>query len=279
MSTVKNIITYYNESWLPRFKNGHNSSSLAMHMGYFENQDVPNDQAKVEMNKFLSAQFPIESGKKQIIVDAGCGVGGTCKFLSENFEDLTIIGVNIHSEQIQFAKSNITNPKKNTSVEFLNEDYANTSINSESVDFLFAMESMCHAPDKPKLYSEVFRILKRGGVCLFFDYFITQQDVNLLSEEHKSLLNNFADGWAVTSYPFITADDTMRNIGFSSVKSVSLTDKVLPGINHSFNKATQILEKEANHTSVFAKHLNANIALKQLIDLKLIDYRMIKAIK
>ncbi len=277
MASETKIKKYYTESWLPRFMNGHNSASLAMHMGYFIDENTPNDFAKLEMNKFLVSNFP-KNNEQLTIVDAGCGVGGTCKYLVENYENFQVIGVNLHDKQIEFAQQNIQNIKENSSINFLNESYLDMSTLSNSVDVFFAMESMCHATDKMKFVQEAHRILKDEGVCLIFDYFVTKEN-NSLSELEQNLLTDFEKGWAVSHYPDFTFTDKLHQVGFSKTKFISLTDKVLPGINHSYRKAVNLVTNLNSDNLVFVNHLKANIALKKLIDLNVIDYKMIKTIK
>ncbi len=278
MSNETKIKEYYTKSWLPRFIDGHNSISLAMHMGYFVDENTPNDQAKMDMNKFLVSHFPKnESGL--VIVDAGCGVGGTCKFLVENYNDFHVFGINIHDEQILFAQQNIEQKASNSDVTFLNESYLSTSLENDSVDVFFAMESMCHAVDKDEFIREAFRVLKKGGVCLIFDYFLTKVDVKSFSFRNQALIRDFSVGWVVDSYPDLSFERRMYEIGFSNVDSISLTDNVFPGIEHSFNKAQKTISECPSESQVFLDHLKANIALKKLIDSKSIDYRMIKAYK
>lgn len=272
------IIDYYNESWLPRFEKNHNPSSFAMHMGYFEDNDISNDLAKLKMNDFLISQIQLDEKKDTTIVDAGCGVGGTSIYLAENYSNLKIIGVNIHKEQIVLAKKKLNKTSIKSPVEFIVEDYANTSISSSSVDVLFAMESMCHAIDKTSFLNEAYRLLKAGGICLIFDYFITKESVDLLNEDEKELMSNFSDGWAVKEYAFRTIDEDMKKIGFSQVDSFSISNKVMQGINNSYFKAEEIIKTNHDDT-IFFRHLKANIALKKLMDLNIVDYRVIKAIK
>lgn len=278
----KDLMEYYSDCWLSRFKNNHNPMSYAIHLGYFEDNGMPSDtekdSAKLTMNQFLASLLPLDTKETLTVVDAGCGVGGTCLFLAKRYPNLKLIGVNIHKEQIDFAQNLFIEANINSQqIIFLNEDYTETSIASESVDAAYAMESMCYA-DKSKLVDEFFRILKPKGVCLFFDYFITK-NLHLLSQEEKALLHDFSIGWAVEQYPFITMDDDIIRAGFSDVKSFSLNKNVLPGINHSHNKAIEILGKGKNQSTYTVLHLHALIALKKLIDLNIIDYRVITAIK
>lgn len=270
------IIEYYNQCWLTRFEAGHNPLSLAMHMGYFDQPGMDNDHAKLNANKFLTSYIAIPGTGNSTIADLGCGVGGTCLYLAENFPDARITGVNISSKQIEFATAlkNEKNPEYKISYHIA--DYAETGLPAATFDFVVGIESICHAPDKLKVYNEAYRLLKPGGCFAFMDYFEVKSPVTTLQQK---LLTDFRKGWAVDSY-ITNADAELQQIGFKSVKSESIASKVLPGIDYSYQKAMQALSKVTYDIQpVFYNHLKACVALKELVDDNLIDYRVIRAIK
>lgn len=268
------IRKYYEECWISRFKKGHNPLSHAIHMGYFDGSQVDNDRAKVEMNRFLASQLPIHKDEHKVVIDVGCGVGSTSIYLSENFPHLKIKGVNIDPKQIAFIKE--YNPE--CKVEFLCEDYAHTSLDSESADVVYAMESSCHANDKKEFFGEIFRILKKGGQFVMQDYFDTRKKGITSGETTEKLIQEFKEGWAVREFVAIHNEQVLRDVGFSHVDSQSMNKNVMPGIQYSYDKAIAGIEKK--DTSASNKlHMKANIALKKLMDIGIVDYRIVKSIK
>lgn len=269
------IRKYYEECWISRFKKGHNPLSHAIHMGFFEGgKQTDNDQAKVEMNRFLASQLPIHDGETKVVIDVGCGVGSTSIYLSENFPHLKIKGVNIDPKQIAFIKE--YNPE--CKVEYLCEDYAHTSLDSESADVVYAMESSCHANDKKEFFTEVYRILKKGGQFVMQDYFDTRNKGIKSDEATEKLIQEFKEGWAVKQFVAIHNEQDLKDVGFSQVNSRSMNKNVMPGIQYSYDKAMAGIEKKETSTSN-RLHMKANIALKKLMDIGIIDYRIVKAIK
>jgi tocopherol O-methyltransferase len=284
MNDKKEILNYFNESWLPRLRKKHNQKSLAMHLGYFENDKLPSDiekdEAKSAMNEFLAKQLPLLSNNEILLVDAGCGIGGSCIFLAEKYNNINVIGVNIDEDQIQFAKELVNQRSLTDRISFLIQDYTQTSIESDSADGLYAMESMCYASDKKIFLKEAYRILKPKGTLLIFDYFLKIDIINTTSPEVKELLHDFSVGWAVKEYPKINIENDVLNSGFSFVESKSLNENVFSGIRHSYNKSIELLNSTlVVHSDIYKLHLKALIALKKLIELGVIDYRMIKAVK
>ncbi len=270
------IIEYYNQCWLTRFEAGHNPLSLAMHMGYFDEPRMDNDHAKLNANKFLTSYIAIPHTGNCTIADLGCGVGGTCLYLAENFPDAHIAGVNISAKQIEFANALKNGKNREYKVTYHVADYAATGLPAGTFDFVMGIESICHAPYKLKVYSEAYRLLKPGGCFAFMDYFEVKSPITPLQER---LLTDFRKGWAVDAY-ITNADTELQQIGFKSVKGQSIVAKVQPGIEYSYKKAIQALSKVSYNTQpVFYNHLKACIALKELVDDNLIDYRVVQAIK
>jgi len=51
-------------------------------------------------------------------------------------------------------------------VSFIEDDITSSSIPSESIDFLFSYEVLEHITKPEKAFSEMYRILKPGGICI-----------------------------------------------------------------------------------------------------------------
>ncbi|MGE3825852.1 MAG: cyclopropane-fatty-acyl-phospholipid synthase family protein [Bacteroidia bacterium] len=277
VSVHPEVIKYYNECWLNRFEKGHNPLSLAMHLGYFSEDDIDNDKAKLNSNEFLSAHIGIPSDKEIRIADFGCGVGGTCIYFAQKFPQAKISGINISSDQIDFANKAKNQKNINGQIEYFISDYSATQLESATFDFVIGIESLCHAADKLSVYKEAYRVLKPKGVFSFMDYFETNIPDNHYDD---NLLQDFRKGWAVVEYnknykTFLT------QAGYSEISSISILESVIPGINHSYKTAINKINsvKFDSYSTYIQNHLKACVALKELVDKKIIDYRVITAQK
>jgi tocopherol O-methyltransferase len=278
ISYTEEIINYYDTCWLERFKSGHNPKSLAMHMGYFDGSTADNDEAKNNMNLFLAQNLEVTGAPAgKVIVDAGCGVGGTCLFLAGHFAGLDITGINISAPQIALAKEFISKrPGLKSEIKFLQEDYCSTSLASGSVDAIYTIESLCHAPVKQQFYKEAFRVLKPGGILLIIDYVDTLQNVDARTAEMRSV---FQKGWTVNEYISKPAED-LAGVAFEQVSIKSIKPGVMPGILKSYDGAMKkISALNGSIPEIMRKHLDACIALKHLAQTGVIDYCIIKGRK
>ena len=267
------IINYYDECWLSRFRQGHNPQSLAMHMGFFENGTRDNDWAKMNMNAFITRQLALPPDSTCTILDAGCGIGGTCFYIGKNFPHAYLTGVNLSNEQIAFARQQCAEMNLEERMTFLVEDFATTSLADDTFNFIYTVESLCHAKDKLAFYKEAWRLLKPGGKLLILDYMYANHPKD---DHEEQLLQDFKNGWAVEEYLTDPIQELTR-AGFTSIQADSLTNHVIPGIELSAKRAGKKLQdqNDSDYSQLMINHLQACVALHQLINRNVIDYRMV----
>lgn len=275
------VLRYYDTCWLNRFRDGHNPRSFAMHFGIFDREDVDNDEAKMETNRFIARQLCLGANEGGRLVDLGCGVGGTCLYMAKNFPFLDVVGVNLSATQLVFAQRLMAENGVGDRVSLREEDYCSTGLTAGVASHAYAVESLWHATDKAALFSEAYRILRPGGHFLVIDYFQLRPTV---SAEEEAMLRTFNIGWGayesgtgpIASHVYDHEQD-MRSIGFSEVRTASLLGSVMPGIVNSYHKALRNLEGEL--TDDLKRHYEACVALKLLADNGLVGYGMIKAVR
>ncbi len=275
--TNDEVIKYYNECWLPRFENGHNPMSLAMHMGVFVENNTQNDTAKLYANEFISIHLNIPDNKEISIADFGCGVGGTCLYFAEKFPKAKTKGINISPSQIMFANKIKEEKRIFEQIEYIVTDYSDTKLPAAQFDFVIGVESICHAPNKYTVFKEAFRILKPQGVFAFMDYFEVR---NTETAQEEDLLQAFRKGWAVGEY-IKNYEILLTEAGFKNISAISVLDKVYQGIIHSYYKAKDKMNSNDFFELSLAlqNHYKACIALKELVDRKIIEYKIVTATK
>ena len=95
------------------------------------------------------------------LLDVGASTGIIGNYLSDSFGKVT--GVDIDEAAITYANS--TYKKEN--LEFLVADALNLPFSNESFDVVICSQIYEHVPDPAKMVEEIFRVLKRGGICYF----------------------------------------------------------------------------------------------------------------
>ncbi|MES3005126.1 MAG: class I SAM-dependent methyltransferase [Patescibacteria group bacterium] len=108
------------------------------------------------VHKLINEYF---AGRNDLsILDVGCGTGALMKELEVYGE---VFGVDFSEQAVDFCKSRgIKNIKRSIMEELLHED--------KTFDLVLALDVLEHIPDDKKGLSEIYRVLKPGGVVIIF---------------------------------------------------------------------------------------------------------------
>jgi len=122
---------------------------------------------------------------KMRLLDLGCGVGGPARNIAR-FTGAQIVGVNNNEYQIGRGRRYDSRLGLNHLVSYAKTDFCATGFDSNSYDGAYAIEATCHATDKVKCYSEIFRVLKPGATFVCYEWIITDK-YDHSNEEHRRI--------------------------------------------------------------------------------------------
>lgn len=115
------------------------------------------------------------------VVDLGSGAGLDCFLAGDKVGSSgKVIGIDMTKEMIDMARSN-AEKQGYKNVEFRLGDIEDLPIDANSVDVAISNCVINLAPDKLKVFKEVFRILKKGGRMYLSDIVLLEE----LSEEQR----------------------------------------------------------------------------------------------
>ncbi|MCL4157927.1 UNVERIFIED_CONTAM: hypothetical protein GTU68_048061 [Idotea baltica] len=154
-------------------------------------------------NKYYGCGSPLPvAAKNCTVLDLGCGTGRDAYLLSQIVgEKGSVIGVDMTDEQLEVAnefidwhKNKFGYKKANTKfVKAYIEDLKTANIEDESVDVVISNCVINLSPNKEKVFSEIFRVLKPGGELYFSDIFASRRIPKNLQED-KVLLGECLGG-------------------------------------------------------------------------------------
>jgi cyclopropane fatty-acyl-phospholipid synthase-like methyltransferase len=177
---ASDIITYYDDCEIDYKWIWHLKDQSALHYGYWTEDTEHIGVALQNTNKFVSDQLAPQEGDQ--ILDAGCGVGGTSRYLSQRF-NVHVHGITLSEKQVKTATELTSQVQLKGSAEFSTQDYCHTSFPNDHFDCAYAIESVCHAQEKEDFLKEAHRILKKDGTLVVAGFFATK---NIVSEaDHK----------------------------------------------------------------------------------------------
>eukprot|EP00908_Phaeocystis_cordata_P020600 Transcript_32260.p1 GENE.Transcript_32260~~Transcript_32260.p1 ORF type:complete len:394 (+),score=137.81 Transcript_32260:59-1240(+) len=163
-----------------------------IHLGYYEegNRKGPfyggKDfiEAKYDftekMLEFSKAESPAS------VLDVGCGIGGTSRYLAKRFPEAQVTGITISPEQQRRATA-LATERGIPNAKFELVDALNMSFPDNSFDLVWACESGEHMPDKELYVQEMARVLKPGGRIVVATWCQRETPPDFSPQERKTL--------------------------------------------------------------------------------------------
>ncbi len=95
------------------------------------------------------------------LLDIGCSAGLMTRMYSRNFQ--FTLGIDIDRPAVEHAIEHFSSD----TLQFAVADAIDTGLESESFDVVTCTHIYEHVPDSTQLMHEIYRILKKGGICYF----------------------------------------------------------------------------------------------------------------
>jgi len=225
----QDIVDYYVGSEIAYKEGWDLTKSMAIHYGYYDDKVGSFTQALVRTNEVMSEVADIK--ESDFVLDAGCGVGGSCIYLSQQIGCDTT-GITLTPRQVELAQNNAEKYNVADKTTFEVKDYTDTNFPNNSFDVVWALESVCHAIRKEDFISEAYRLLKPGGRLIMADYFMAKEN---LTEQDQVVLDNWFEGW---SLPHLDTIDRLKNqietLNMRIVHKEEATDKIMNSANRMY---------------------------------------------
>lgn len=171
-----------------------------------------------------------------VVMELGFGQGANLLYLARCHPDARFIGVDLSP-----LKKKKEVPENVSTYQL---DYSNLSqFEDNSVDVMYAFETIVHNTDKEKIYREVFRVLKPGGVIVVFDYALAASFETYDAHLQKAIALISKGGAAAMIESLEELNTHYANCGLKLEKSVNHTRATLPDLKRLERKAAKILER------------------------------------
>lgn len=280
MFTKQDIARYYDLSEVHYRLFWNLDKSQSLHYGYWDKSTKSFHDALLNLNQVLAAKASIV--QTDVILDAGCGVGGSSLWLARNF-GCRVEGISLTMKQVEKANYFAKEAGLSDNVNFTQQDFSQTHFPSASFDVVWAIESVCHAEDKSLFLKEAFRLLKKGGRLVMADFFKTKD----LPEKGEKMVKRFANSWAINDFAvWEEFEQQAYESGFQNVETEDAGRAILPSAKRLYRsyflgKPAAVLYRIFNGKPTSLAANNVDSAYLQYATLKKgwWKYRLVKAVK
>ncbi|KAK2601286.1 hypothetical protein N8I77_010749 [Diaporthe amygdali] len=182
-------------------------------------------QAIARHEHYLAHQIGIQEGMQ--VLDVGCGVGGPAREIAK-FTGANITGLNNNDYQIDRAIHYAEKEKLANQLTYVKGDFMQMPFPDNTFDAVYAIEATVHAPKLEGVYSEIFRVLKPGGVFGVYEWLMTDDYDNDNAEHRKIRLAIELGNGISNMVPIQEGLDAMKASGFDLLKNEDLAQRPDP---------------------------------------------------
>ena len=175
------------------------------------------EESIVSHQRLMIERLGLREGMR--IVDIGCGVGGPMRRVAGE-SGATVVCLNNNKQQLEEARRRNLKAGLDHKAEYIECNFMDMStIEANSFDAGYAIESTCHAPDKQRAFAEIFRVLKPGARFWGQEMCMTGK-FDPDNSRHRAIKDKLMLGIAlkdITTFPEV--DRALESVGFQVIEA------------------------------------------------------------
>jgi MPBQ/MSBQ methyltransferase len=206
-----------------------------IHLGYYTEAERAKGYTK---KNFIDAKYDFVEEMLQWsgadhppkILDVGCGIGGTSRYLANKFPESKVTGITLSKNQVKRG-TQLAAERGLDNVNFQVMDALAMEFPDNSFDLVWACESGEHMPDKTAYVNEMIRVLKPGGTLVIATWCQREETPEKpFTDDDKSRLQFLYDEWA---HPYFVSKEEYGRIAAKSGKmdDVVVSDWTAPTVD------------------------------------------------
>ena len=186
------------------------------------------EESLVRHQRLMIERLELREG--MVVADVGCGVGGPMRRVARE-SGARVVCINNNAQQLERAKQRNVETGLDDMAEYVKCNFMDMGvIEPNSFDAGYAIESTCHAPDKARAFSEIFRILKPGALLWGQEMCMTGK-FNPDDRLHRAIKDELMLGIALKEIAtFSEVDRAIEAAGFQIIQAADMDDREGQGL-------------------------------------------------
>jgi sarcosine/dimethylglycine N-methyltransferase len=177
-----------------------------LHMGLFQDAGEPLLDAQMRAKRHMADAAGLGAGRA--VIEAACGVGGTARFLAQNYGAI-VHATNIAETQLAEARELSRQAGLSHLVDFRYADYHELPFDSASCDVWWCQEALLYSVDKRRVLEEAIRVVRAGGRLILSDLLLAES-VTGAERERFTTTVKAPNMWSIERWDALLADMPVR---------------------------------------------------------------------
>jgi sterol 24-C-methyltransferase len=174
---------------------------------------------------YLALRLGLGPGMK--VLDVGCGVGGPMRSIAR-FSGARVEGVNNNDYQLEKIRSHNARARLSDLCSAFKGDFMSLRAPDGSYDAAYAIEAICHAPDKAAAFREIHRVLKPGSPFACYEWCLTDR-YDPRNPEHQRIKSEIETGDGLPDLASIPQTlEALQSSGFEVLDSFDAAEQSDP---------------------------------------------------
>jgi tocopherol O-methyltransferase len=226
-------------------------------------------------NERIRAEIESVAPTQARIADLGCGVGASLLYIVPRLQESTpAFGLTLSPVQARLANQFVKQANLEKQILFAEGDFTSVPLASESLDAIYSVEAVVHAPEPERYFQEASRLLQHGGTLILVDDYLVNRP---LSQNESKWLDAYVNGWHVPGVMTVEQAETFAEKNQLQLrKNDNLTHYLR--LRNLHNALAQTFLFIGNHLPI--KHailpsMLGSMALQQCLHMNVIEYRFL----